>query len=795
MITFFRFLANHRLFTTINILGFALSLAFLLMLGDLVYRQTSVESFQTRADRTFALGNEVFGMSNFRQGEHLANKFPEIEDWCSVGGYDMPFVVDGTEIVVKVLLARDNFFSFFDYGLQVGDKSKVLSDINNIVVSRSFADKYFSDQEAIGQHLKMNDTDQDMVFTVSGIMDDFDRSVIPNTYECVISLENLKYIHSSAYNENMGNAGAVITYLMEREGADLKARCKDMADFFRTYFWIYKNGVVKDVVLTPLSDLYYYQGFISFMNGELEHGNRSITTLYIIIGLLVLVFAIFNYVNLSVTLTTDRSKEMATRRLLGSQSNEIFVRLMSESIVFTAISFTVGVIVALALQDEASLLVNCHINLFKDFAWWHVVVAALAICLVGLLSGFAPSSVLSQYKPIDIVRGSFRRIVRQRWSHVLMVIQTTFTLVMLATVLLLSDNINEKMDTPLGYEYENIVEVSGMFDSLEQMKSARDRILNLPEVESVGLDYSTPLSYLENQTNNAADGTVVSLRVMMGDTAMYNILGIHPIVEYEKSELGNGVVGVNKYLLRLLNLSDDARTFSLYNGEYENTYRVASLYPDIVYQSVTADGYNTPFIFYCVDEFEDGNGLYNYYGFPRNLLVKYNPNATTEASLNEKMNKIVNAVTGHEGFDSSSLHDQHAHWYAEYDRFLKVLKVFTVLAFIISILGLLAMNSYFIANRKREIAVRKVLGSSSAEIVCMLMRIIMIQFVVAVAVSIPLSLWLAPMVASMSGLSVVMQWGPFVWAALSIAVVIFATVLVQSLRAASENPVNNIKIE
>ncbi|MCQ2226836.1 MAG: ABC transporter permease [Bacteroidales bacterium] len=795
MVTFFRFLANHRLFTMINILGFALSLAFLLLLGDLVYRQSTVESFQTRGDRTYIVGNEHFQMSNFRQGEQLAAKFPEIEDWCAIGGYGMPLLKDGVEIETKTLVVRDNYFSFFDYGLQTGDKSTVLSDISNIVVSRSFADKYYEDEEVIGKQLELDVYGEKHVFTISGIMDDFDRSVIPSEYECVIPLENLKYIHSSAYNEDMGNAGAVITYLMEREGSDLKARCNDMADYFRTYFWLYKNGVAKEVLLTPLSDFYYNNYMCELNSGELNHGNRSITFLYIIIGILVLVFAIFNYVNLSVTLTSERSKEMATRRLLGSQKNEIFLRLMSESIIFTAISFFIGMIAALALQDKASMLVNCKIDLFKDLVWWHTAIAALAICFVGFLAGMAPSSILSQYKPIDIVRGTFRRIVRQRWSHVLMIIQTTFTLVMLATVLILSGSIEEKMNTPLGYEYENIAEVQGQFDSLAQMKTARDQILALPEVESVGMGYSTPMSWLENQTMNADDGTVVSLRIMMGDSAMFNILNIHPCEEFEKDDPGNGVVCVNKYLYQLMHLPDDARSFTLHSGDYERTYTVGAIYPDIVYQSVISGDAKSPFIYYKVDEYEDGDRLFNVYGMPRNYLVKYNPNATTIAQLNEKMKKIISSVTGHEGFESSSLSDQHYNWYAEYDRFLKVLKVFTILAFIISILGLLAMNSYFISNRKREIAVRKVLGSSTMEVIVMLMRIVMIQFAVAVALSIPLSMWLSPMVASMSGLTIGMEWGSFGIATISIATVIIITVLVQSLRAASENPINNIKTE
>ena len=88
MNSYFRFLSHHKLFTAINILGLCLSMAFLLLLGDLIYRQTTVESYQTRADRTYALGNEDFINSHFRVGQKLMDRFPDIEDWCSVAGYN-----------------------------------------------------------------------------------------------------------------------------------------------------------------------------------------------------------------------------------------------------------------------------------------------------------------------------------------------------------------------------------------------------------------------------------------------------------------------------------------------------------------------------------------------------------------------------------------------------------------------------------------------------------------------------------------------------------------------------------
>ncbi|MBP3248722.1 MAG: ABC transporter permease, partial [Prevotella sp.] len=527
MKSYFKFLGRHRLFTIINIVGLCLSMAFLLLLGDLIYRQTSVENYQTRGDRTFVIGNEEFTMSHFRVGQKLQDRFPEIEAWCSVSGYNAMFDIRGMEVQTEILVVAPNFFEFFDYQLLTGDKHKVLEAPNQMVVSKKFAERYWPEGDAVGKEVVLgdkNDPDGHVTYTISGIMDDFDRSVIPSSHECVVNLESHKHFNYSAYTEEMNNAGSSVLFLMQREGADLRSKADAMREYMKTFFWLYRMDAVKQVVLTPLSTLYYDAKECSFQSGDLNHGNRDMAHLYVVIALLVLVFAIFNYVNLSVSLTTERSKEMATRRLLGLSRLQVFLKLIGESIFFTAIAFGVAYLVALALQDKAIEMAACPMDLLKDTGIVTIIGFVLIIAVVGALAGFVPASILSGYQPIDIVRGTFRRRVRQRWSHVLMVIQAVFAIVMLTVTLLLSGNIREKMHQPLGYDHENILETWGINNlNLTQRQTYRQKLLQMPEVDGVGYGYGTPLDFLENNTTQADDGTVVSMRYFMGDSCFFNI--------------------------------------------------------------------------------------------------------------------------------------------------------------------------------------------------------------------------------------------------------------------------------
>ena len=799
MKSYLKFLSRHRLFTTINIVGLCLSMAFLLLLGDLIYRQTTVENYQTRGDRTFVVGNEMSMMSNFRVGQKLKDRFPEVEDWCSMAGYNMTFNIGGQKADTKVLVTGSNFFTFFDYRLLTGDRSKVLSAPNQIVVSKSFAQRYWPDESPIGKEMVLgddgtflgetNNENGHVTYTISGIMDDFDRSIIPDGYECIFNVENLRHFHYSAYNEQMNNASCCILFLMEREGCDLRSKISTMRDYLKTFFWIYQMEAAKELTLTPLSTLYYDAMECSLGPEDINHGSREMAHLYVVVALLVLVFAIFNYVNLSVSLTTERSKEMATRRLLGSSRLQVFAKLIGESIGFTAVAFLLAYLLALALQDKATEMADCRLDLLKDIGITAVIGFIAIIALTGLLAGFVPASVLSGYQPIDIVRGTFRRRVRQRWSHVLMVLQAVFAIVMLTITLLLGSSIRERMNRPLGYDIENILKTWDVVNLNEsQRQTFRSKLLELPEVEAVGFGYGTPLEGLENMTVSADDGTVVSQRLLMGDSCFYNILNIHP----EKTYTNNGV-GVNHQLLRQFGKHDDERKIVTADGKVN--LEVGAVYPDMVYQNVMReDEHPTPFLIFSVDEFHDDTDNYvnRRYGKPRQGLVKYHGE---RKKVEDAIKQHISSVTGHEAEEVHPLSQSHQEWYEDYERFLSVLMVFTIVALLIAVLGLMAMNSYFVGQRRREIAIRRVFGAEISSITLRLLLTVVIQSIVAMVVAIPLSCWLAPMVSSISGLTIRMELMPLLFSLVIVLAVNLLTAAFQSWHAATENPVNSIKNE
>ena len=287
---------------------------------------------------------------------------------------------------------------------------------------------------------------------------------------------------------------------------------------------------------------------------------------------------------------------------------------------------------------------------------------------------------------------------------------------------------------------------------------------------------------------------MISQRLLIGDSCFFNTLNIHPEKTYSEDGWG-----VNHQLLRQFGKNDDERRIVTADGT--QNFEVGAVYPDMVYQNVMREEeHPTPFLILNVGEFRDeaditdkfNNYVNRSYGKPRQALVKYHGE---RKKVEDAIKRQISAMTGQEAGDVHSLAQSHEDWYKDYKRFLSVLMVFTAVALLIAVLGLMAMNSYFISQRRREIAIRRVFGAEISSITLRLLLTVAIQSVVAMLIAIPLSYWLAPMVSSISGLTVRMELMPLLLSLVIVLAVNLLTAFFQSWRAATENPVNNIKTE
>lgn len=787
--SWFTFLSRNRLYTAVNFIGLALALAFVLLVADYTVRQLTVDNYHTKADRIYAVCSEESVASGYYLQKHLRDRYPEIESTCSVAFFEdsdagtTPVEIGRQKFLASVLYVDTTFFRMFDFTLLEGSREEALAARENVVLSESFARKVFGTFDPLGQTLRLDNDDR--AYVVSGIMRDIERSAIPAA-DIIMRAERITETNA-ANDERMSNSGAGVTFLLARKGADLQAKVPDMLAFFKEIYWPYIGNVVQQVRLIPLRELY----FESINNAnKLAHGSRSFLYILLGVGLVVLVFAVMNYINLTVAQAGFRAREMAARRLLGASRGDIFLKWILESTLFCAAALLFASSIAELLVPWASQLLGTKVAVWDDFSWPVAGWCLLAVVVLGVISGLVPALLVARYQPIDIVRGTFRRHAKTLYGRVLIALQNVITIVLLATSITIGLQIRHLVNAPMGYETHDILNIeTSIFPDRSAMRHFCDALRSLPEVEAVGLGCGTPHDRGNNNTFQYGPDRMVSFQIFIGDSAYFRILGLERLRDNHVADADESVVFrnfwssnvwyINQYALRELGIAEDAPEFKV-GKDLSQAIVVAGIYRD--FQVGTALDAPSAVL---LREVNNPDGFY-----PWNILVK---TGRDHAAAYRAVEELFLRTTDGASFTGRYITDEIADDFAAQRRLLHIVGIFTLVALLISSLGLFAMAAYYIQQKRQEIAVRRVFGASRREMLTRLVRNFMALVGVAFVIAVPIAVWGLRRWLEEYSVRIALSPWIFLAAGLFAAVVALLSVGWQSRRAADADPVESLK--
>ena len=786
--SWFTFLSRNRLYTAVNFIGLALALAFVLLVADYTVRQFTVDNYQTKADRIYAVCSEESVTSGYYLQKHLRDRYPEIESSCSVAFFEdsdagtTPVEIGRQKFLASVLYADTTFFRMFDFTLLEGSREEALAARENVVLSESFARKVFGTFNPLGQTLRVDNDER--VYVVS-VMRDIERSTIPAA-DIVMRAERITETNA-ANDERMSNSGAGVTFLLERQGADLQAKVSDMLSFFKEIYWPYQGNVVSQVRLVPLRELYFDP--VNNSN-KLAHGSRSFLHILLGVGLVVLVFAVMNYINLTVAQSGFRAREMAARRLLGASRGDIFLKWILESTLFCAAALIIASSIAELFVPWASQLLGSKVAVWGDISWPAAGWCLFTVVVLGVISGLVPALLVARYQPIDIVRGTFRRHAKTVYGRVLIALQNVITIALLAASIAIGLQIRHLVNAPLGYETRDILNIgTDIFPDRSAMRRFCNALHSQPEVEAIGLGCGTPHDRGNNNTIAYGPDRMVSFQVFIGDSTYFRILGLerlrdnHVAVAAESAASRNfwdsNVWYINQYALRELGIAEDAPEFKV-GEDLSYPVVVAGIYRD--FQVGTALDAPTSAL---LREVNDPDGFY-----PWNILVK---TCGDHAAAYRVAEELFRQTTDGGSFAARYLTDEIADDFAAQRRLLHIIGLFTLVALLISSLGLFAMAAYYIQQKRQEIAVRRVFGASRREMLARLVRSFMTLVGVAFVIAVPVAAW--GLGRWLEEYSVRIALSPWIFLAAGLFAVVVALLSVgwQSRRAADADPVESLK--
>ena len=778
MKSYFRFLSRNKLYTLINVAGLVVSLMFIILMGDYTWRQFTIDSWHKNADRIVLVGDE----SNFFMWPQAAADIkamcPEVEQTCCVMSqsgkikYGDRVVEDGDD-KSTILLADSTFFHFFDYELTQGNRHTALDKPDKCVITERLAKRLFGDKNPMGESIQITGErhvrighddpyDSTLVYTVSAIAKDFDHTVLPNEsmqrYPQVMGYQLENY--TAAYGPN----GVSKVFFMLHPGTNLDSKKSVIADYLDKKY--YGKWEATNLTFTPLKDIM----FAPQNDGAgMQKGDKSRLRILLAAVLAILFFAISNYINLTVANTGFRAKEMATRKLFGSSQNDISMKLIAESTLMVAISFVVGLALAFVFQDDAVELFKGKIDLYGDISLGTVSVCIAFILLVGVISGIMPSWQLSRFQPIDIVKGSFRYRSKMVLGKIFIILQNVVTVVMLTSALVIWLQLNHLVHAPLGYSTENLFVIDAP-DGKHQ--TVRNLLEKMPFVEKIGMFEKTSLATgscsMQSVTRN--DKTVILYLLDLDKTA-YNLYGFKKKKDYGQTSDG---YYLTEEAMRQMEYTDTT-TQTVWNKP------IAGVLFDI-HRTNVLNGVE-PFVIQIKDSF-------NYPSY----LVKTNGDKQAKAAFLNMMREQGVPEADLE-WNVQSLEESVAETFSDQRNTLKIISLFTIIAIVISILGYIGMSLFFIRQRQKEIAIRKIMGGTSHEIMLLMLRTFCAPLLVSFVIAVPLSWYI--MNDWLSNFSYRIALSPWMFAATCTFALVVAvlSVGIQIVKAVRTNPVESIKTE
>ena len=793
---FFRFLKNNPLYAVINVVGLALSLMFVILIGDYTYRQFSIDKWHRNHEKIYVLGTENRNslMSWPDCAHSLKDRYPEVEDVCCVYMHngkikheDKVYEESQGDNAGNIMLADSNFFRFFDFKMIDGDRETALDSPEKCVVTESLAKALFPDGNALGQPLQIEGTryvfvsddngdpyDSSLVYTVSGVIKDLDKTVFLNETAVIANFERAPQVLGYRLRNDLmasGPLGSTLSFLMLRPGASLEDKIEDLTSYCIESIPVFNFYGNTKAAIIPLDDLMFAP---QNTGAGLQTGDKSLLGILLAVVLAILMFAVTNYINLTVANTGFRAKEMATRRLLGSDGLGISLELIGESTLMVFISFIIGGALALLLEDKVAVLFKGKIDILKDINFSTVSVSLLFIVLTGIISGIMPTISLSKYKPIDVVKGSFRYHSKMVLSRIFIILQNVITMTMMTATLTILLQMNHLVKAPLGYNTENIFRVSS--DNPEVLRNA---LKSQPFIQGIGSFSGTSLdgNYCSMSTRKDKDNNNLLVYLTTWDKEFIDIMGINLVKD---NHLSGDVKYINEELAGKLSLGDGESEVTWGDGK---VMQVAGIFSNFHMTNIL-DPYQ-PFMITVkdTDEIEDPN-----------FMVKTNGDPLAWKKLCDLV-KEVDGSTEDIDWKVQSIESSVKASLTEEKNTMRVVGIFTGVAVLISVLGFIGMSLFFIRQRRKEIGVRRIMGSTTNEVLSLLLTKFCAPLLVSFIFAVPLSWFI--MDKWLEGFSYRIDLSPWIFIASGAVSLLIAVVSIffQTLHAAHSNPADAIRAE
>ena len=784
MKSYFVFLSRHKLYTAIQAVGLIISIAFIILIGNYVWQQYRVAYSNKYSDRIFAVGSDKFATLSEDDKAELEGKLPLLEGVTRMSNQKIVLDINGEQKELPMLEVDRDFFDLFPESELTEGNSKDFLPGTTILVSEEFARTHYPNENPIGKDVGGG-------WIIGGVY-----KINPPT---VLQETDVIWILSDEPDDEktpFSSIGTYMTIIKVPEKTDISMLESNISNILRPY---YNENWIKEFKLYKLPDLY----FNNEVSWHLKNGNKEMLKLLIGVVILLLISSMINYINLSLALSGNRAKEMATNLLLGSSKKQLILRNIKESLLFILFCSIIGIGLAyIFLKPLAQLLVN--LSLKDNMELWRYIhlsikwnVASIFIFIgfvltLGIISGLMPAFYTTSYKPIDVVKGLIKTRNRQIFGKIFIVFQNVLAIILISLAIVMENQLNHMRNMPMNSNTGYIYKIDCFFENYDEAVPLIDRLNRIPEIKKIGYGLNYPGFIGNYRPIKISENEDIQLGFMRGDRNYFDIMGLK-LISGDSDPKVSGKLYLSESAANEMEVTDEESASKYLNSIYLNGTPVSSyggIYKNVPNKNASNSEFNYNSVFILSDDIN--------MSFGGTLLLE-----TTDES-SELENKILSAYEDYvkelrgvylEPWGKGFISNLREEYFVAIKSTIALLEIFMAIAILLSLLGLIAMSTYYANENTKGIAIRKVLGSDVKGEIWRNIRLYMCLVLISVAVATPLAIVISREYLSRFAYRIENYWWIFVVASVGAILIAFLSVYWQISRSAHVNPAIELKKE
>jgi len=772
-----RNLWKHKSFSLINVLGLAVGLMCAMLILLLVKDEMSVDRYHKKGNRIAQayLKSTKDDNSNYQPtvapiiAKTLKDEYPEVIESARLGRLQEVVLKYNNKMIVESdgAVADPSLLDLFTYDVIRGSKDDLLNDPHSIVLTQSFARKYFGDIDPVGKTITMDNTYN---FRVTGVIKDLPQNAF-RKFDFIVPFIFLKELGYDIVGEPFYPCN-YLTYILLKENANIEELSSKVSRK------IFSNGeeISFEIILKP-----FYQAY------SFETGAKLKSYILILIAFFILGIACINFINLSTARSMIRSKEIGVRKVTGATRYEVAKQFLFESMILTVISALIALFFTVFSLNHFNQFTDKNLSI--NFLDYQFILGFLGlIVLTGLLSGSYPSFYLSGFQPVQIFKNQMGHRSGKSYRQFLIIFQFMLSIFFIICTIIFSKQIEYIQTFNWGVNKNNIVYARIEGDIVNQYQSLKNTLLNNPRIQSVTTASRLPIaitsgSYWFWGINDEVGRRICPIYVGYDFPETFNIeMSQGRFYSQEFSSDTSDAVIVNEAAIRKIGLENPVDKPFYF---YDRYFTLLGVVKD--YQHNSPLNNNTePLVFWLKPQ---GNE----YLFVKIDTTHQNPEKV--ASTFKFIENTCNQFSPNRPIDCRFMSQFSFNKERNLLAINRIVQASSILMIFIACLGLFGLTSFLNEKRTKEIGIRKVLGASMTKILFILSKELCVWILIANIISWPLAFFTMRYVLQNYACRVNITFGIFLSAGMSVLLIAILTVLSQTIKTATENPIKSLKYE